>query len=396
MTSPGWIELRGLSVGSGNVLAQIVDPNGNSSWGEWLYSYNSAFTRSVYLEAGRYALRFSNHSDGPTDTVHVSAVRVPPAQQLDEQAGVPRTLSQPSGSDTLSLWSLKALAGDDLLLSADLWQGSRQRPGAGPEQQRHRQLEPGGRAAACDCWSNGGNYLLRVQRAGLGQVASNAYSFSATWGTVSTPVPVTSTLSAAGSIAVGSTQTFSLEVTQAGLWYLDRNSVNDWQSYNYNYVQVTDPQGPRQGQRMGPADVAEPGRLHADDDQPVLRHQLRLRLEAAGRGRAHAAGLRAVCDHGLRFDLRVEDLPHRSPAAGDVLRYNALGTTGSAPYLRFVNAYGQSLSSWQSSLQRCPAGQRHQRRPGLPDRRLHVQLRLGPTAASRSRSTTATPRMCCR
>jgi subtilase family serine protease len=350
MTTPGWIELRGLMVTWGNLLVQVVSPDGSTAWSEWLSADYESLPRSIYLDAGLYALRFSNPESGPTDSVHFSAVRVPAAHQLEAPAGVTQTLSLPSGSDTLSLWSLNALPGAELVLSAEQWHGMGQVHLLDAMYGEIAYWEPGDGQLKVTL-TNSGHVLLRVERADLDEVDSNAFSFSVTWGTASTPVSVTSTLSAAGLLPAGSKLTFSLEVTQAGLWYLDRNAVIDGTSFYYSTIAVSDAFG----------------RVRTSTwDQPMWLTPgvYTLRLGSGGYSTSYDfswkrldAGAPASLSYGQSATTAYESLYlskiYRIDArAGDVLRYNVLGidsSKGSTPTLRFVNRYGQALTGWQSA-----------------------------------------------
>ena len=234
----GWIELQGITAPSTNVEYDIVGPDGTILASKTGFGANTPGSIwDVDLPAGQYFIRI----DASTDTAdggvaQFSAVQVPANQQIARQGGVAQTLQLPNSSAAVSLWTLDAQANDTLNLTPQSWSG------AGSVQI----VAPSGTTIATWDPSTGpfnstlpqaGTYLVRVTSNPL--AGANAFNLTATVGVTGTTQPVVSTFSAVGAISAGTTQTFQFQLTQAGLWTLDRNSVPAYYDYYYNYQQAT-------------------------------------------------------------------------------------------------------------------------------------------------------------
>ncbi len=243
-TQAGWIELQGITAPSSDVEYDIVAPNGN------VVARTSGFgasapggTWDVDLAPGQYFIRVDANSDSADGGVtQFTAVQVPASQQIARQGGVPQALQLPNSGTALSLWTLDAQAGDALNLTPQTWSGT------GTVQI----VAPNGNTVAVWNPSAGplnttlglaGTYLLRVTSNPLAGATANAFNLTATVGATATTQPVVSTFSAAGAISAGGTQTFQFQLTQAGLWMLDRNSAPDSYGYYYQAATITDQNG---------------------------------------------------------------------------------------------------------------------------------------------------------
>lgn len=236
MAEAGWLDLQQLGVSQTAATIDIVAPDGTSvrSWSSLPVANGS---RSVYLGAGDYSLRIRSNFDGAPVSFSFKAQQVPAAQILTRQPEVAQTLAQESSEETLSLWALQAHAGDVLNLNRTAWSGAGSVQILKPDGSVLATWSPATQAALTLNLTAGGSYLLRVQRDSLTNLDSNAFEFSATWGVVTPASTVTSSFSWSGTIAANTTQSFQFELTEPGLWYLDRVSY-DWSSYYFGSVSL--------------------------------------------------------------------------------------------------------------------------------------------------------------
>ncbi|HET7865596.1 MAG TPA: LEPR-XLL domain-containing protein, partial [Burkholderiaceae bacterium] len=342
MQEPGWIELQDMLAPSTAVSFDIVRPDGSTMESRNGYSSASPGTFYRYLPSGAYTLRITANVDVLAGSAQFTARRVPEAQQLDRQGAAVRGIAADAGSEPVSLWSLDARAGDQLVLTANTpWPAGWTAQLVAPDGDVLRSWAPASAATQNFDFSRPGPYLLRIVRTGPGAGAA----FSAQWGTAETPQPVVSTFSAAGAIAGDTTQTYQFEITQAGLWYLDRNSIPDYYSYYFQSARVTDANGVVVMPGYDQAGWLAPGAYTLTINQRLSSsaYDFTLRRFDAGQVPLLAYGQAVTATNASVYAARAYRIDAQ---AGDVLQFNSSGTTGNTPRWALFNEYGQPLRGW--------------------------------------------------
>ena len=348
LAEAGWVELQNLKAHAGQATVQVLTPSGTQLSSNSMTSASAAALRRLYLPAGQYVVRVSGAADGTTAEVRFEARQVPASQRLDRQPETQRVLAEAAGPATGALWSLAAAAGDRLQLAATTWAGAGSVQLLNPAGTVVSTWNPAGGTPLAVDLTTAGTWLLRVTRAANDSGFDNGYRFEASWGTAVAAQPVISTTNAAGVLAGGQKISYQFQADEAGLWYLDRNSILNYGSYYFSTARVLDANGAVISSNAWDAPLAlQPGvytlEISATSTSYNVNYDFTWRRMDGNQVPRVDYGQSVAAPLASNYGARIWRL---DAAAGDRVRFNALASSASnTPRWALFNALGQPLNA---------------------------------------------------
>jgi hypothetical protein len=344
MTQPGWLDLQGIVMSKLDESIEILSADGARiySGSGWSSPWTSL---SRYLPAGDYVLRINSNYDGEAVSFAFKASQVLPTQRLDRQLAVSREIALESSDETVGLWSLAAMAGDVLRLARNSWDGTGTVEIIRPSGYSLATWDPSRQASLDLKLSEGGEYLVRVQRDGLDTLASNAISLSATWGFSTVVPPLTSTFEWSGTLQANASTSFQFELTEPGAWYLDRKTF-DSSAYFYSSISIKAADGREVLSKFDEVVALQAGvyTVTLEQGSSAGTQSLQVRKLGADEGVTPITyGQRQILPDATHYASLIYRI---NAEALDVLQFNALGGAGNTPRnWRLYNRFGQQIGS---------------------------------------------------
>ncbi len=339
----GWLDLSDVAVQGGGATCDVIAPDGTSLWSRNFSAGSSDQSWQIPLSAGRYVLRVHGASDGSTVAVGFTPRTVARPHQLDRRPGAVQAVSTAAGESTVDLWSVNAAAGDSLNLTSTRWPGAGSVQLFAPNGSLLSTWNPASGSPLNAVLDVSGIYLLRVTRPSEEAVADNAYAFEALCDGTAPADPLVNTESAGGTLDAGSQFTYGLTVTEAGLWYLDRNAIPDYYAYYYSGARVLDAHGAVVATGWDTAIWLKPGQYSVEVSATYNAASYDFTWRRLDTLTPLPYGQSVSMASASVYQMRAYRVDAQ---AGDQLRFNALSSSGSNLRWMAVNRNGQALTGW--------------------------------------------------